>query len=74
MHDTLVCDYGTHEFASLDKLHCSKIRPPFPVQVDYREGSTFNVAAHLPAFLHDIVQVRLNALRGVYRIGINPSR
>lgn len=45
---------------------------PFPVQVDYREGSTFNVAAHLPAFLRDIVRVRLNALRGVYRIGINP--
>lgn len=45
---------------------------PFAVDVDFRAGSTFNVAKHLPRFLRDIVQVRLNALKGVYKVGIKP--
>lgn len=45
---------------------------PFDVEVDYRAGSTFNVAAHLPAFVRDIVRVRLNALRGRYAVGVKP--
>lgn len=41
----------------------------FPVEVAFREGSTFDVAKHLPRFLRDIVQVRVNALKGVYDAG-----
>lgn len=39
---------------------------PFPVEVSFREGSTFDVRKHLPRFLKDIVRVRVNSLRGVY--------
>jgi dolichyl-phosphate beta-glucosyltransferase len=45
---------------------------PFPVDVDFRSGSTFDVAKHLPSLLRDIVRIRLNALRGRYAVGINP--
>lgn len=45
---------------------------PFHVEVDYRAGSTFNAAKHLPRLLRDIVNVRINALRGVYSVGVNP--
>lgn len=38
-----------------------------PVTTTYRAESTFNVRRHLPRFLEDIVQIRLNDLRGVYR-------
>jgi glycosyltransferase involved in cell wall biosynthesis len=37
-----------------------------PVRADYRGESTFNVRKHLPVFLRDIVQIRRNALAGVY--------
>ena len=37
-----------------------------PVATDYRAESTFNVRKHLPVFLKDIVQIRLNALAGRY--------
>ncbi len=39
---------------------------PFPVEMSFKEGSTFDVRKHLPRFLRDIFRVRLNALRGVY--------
>ena len=38
-----------------------------PVATTYRGESTFNVRRHLPRFLRDIVQVRLNDLAGRYR-------
>ena len=38
-----------------------------PVSTAYREESTFNVRKHLPRFLEDIAQIRLNDLRGNYR-------
>jgi glycosyltransferase involved in cell wall biosynthesis len=38
-----------------------------PVATTYRGESTFNVRKHLPRFLHDIVQIRLNDLNGRYR-------
>ncbi len=37
-----------------------------PVEVEYRAGSTYDIAKHLPRFLRDIVRVRANALRGLY--------
>ena len=37
-----------------------------PVSTSYRAESTFNVRRHLPRFLRDIVQIRLNALAGRY--------
>jgi dolichyl-phosphate beta-glucosyltransferase len=37
-----------------------------PVTTTYRAESTFNVQKHLPIFLHDIVQIRLNDLAGRY--------
>ena len=39
---------------------------PFPVEVSFQAGSTFDVRKHLPRFLKDILRIRLNALRGVY--------
>lgn len=39
---------------------------PFPVEVSFQAGSTFDVRKHLPRFLKDILRVRVNALRGVY--------
>jgi dolichyl-phosphate beta-glucosyltransferase len=38
-----------------------------PVSTTYRGESTFSVRRHLPQFLRDIVQIRLNDLRGCYR-------
>ena len=38
-----------------------------PVTTTYRAGSTFRVEKHLPRFLRDIVQIRLNDLAGRYR-------
>ena len=37
-----------------------------PVSTVYRAESTFNVRRHLPVFLRDIVQIRLNDLAGRY--------
>jgi glycosyltransferase involved in cell wall biosynthesis len=37
-----------------------------PVRTTYQPESTFHVRRHLPRFLHDIVQIRLNALTGHY--------
>jgi glycosyltransferase involved in cell wall biosynthesis len=37
-----------------------------PVTTEYRAESTFNVRKHLPVFLKDIVQIRMNALTGEY--------
>jgi dolichyl-phosphate beta-glucosyltransferase len=37
-----------------------------PVATTYRGESTFSVRKHLPRFLRDIVQIRLNALQGCY--------
>jgi glycosyltransferase involved in cell wall biosynthesis len=37
-----------------------------PVTTTYRAESTFSVRKHLPLFLHDIVQIRLNDLAGRY--------
>lgn len=45
---------------------------PFHVDVDYRSGSTFDVAKHLPNILRDIVAIRVNALRGKYAVGVHP--
>jgi dolichyl-phosphate beta-glucosyltransferase len=39
---------------------------PFPVEMSFQAGSTFDVGKHLPRFLKDILRVRMNALRGVY--------
>lgn len=39
---------------------------PFPVDVSFQAGSTYDVRKHLPRFLKDILRVRVNALRGVY--------
>jgi dolichyl-phosphate beta-glucosyltransferase len=39
---------------------------PFPVEMSFRAGSTYDVRKHLPRFLKDVFRVRLNALRGVY--------
>jgi dolichyl-phosphate beta-glucosyltransferase len=39
---------------------------PFPVEMSFRAGSTYDVRKHLPRFLGDIGRVRLNALRGRY--------
>jgi glycosyltransferase involved in cell wall biosynthesis len=38
-----------------------------PVSTTYRADSTFSVRKHLPQFLRDIVQIRLNDLGGCYR-------
>ena len=38
-----------------------------PVATTFRAESTFNVRKHLPRFLRDIVQIRLNDLAGRYR-------
>jgi glycosyltransferase involved in cell wall biosynthesis len=37
-----------------------------PVTTTFHDESTFSVRRHLPQFLHDIVQIRLNDLRGRY--------
>lgn len=37
-----------------------------PVVTEYRPESTFNVRKHLPQFLKDIVQIRLNAVSARY--------
>jgi arabinofuranan 3-O-arabinosyltransferase len=37
-----------------------------PVRTTYRDESTFNVRKHLPRFLSDIVQIRLNAMNHKY--------
>jgi glycosyltransferase involved in cell wall biosynthesis len=37
-----------------------------PVTTIFRAESTFNVRKHLPIFLHDIIQIRLNDLAGRY--------
>jgi dolichyl-phosphate beta-glucosyltransferase len=39
-----------------------------PVETDYRDESTFNVRKHLPTFLKDIAQIRVNALAGRYTV------
>jgi len=39
---------------------------PFPVEISYRAGSTYDIAKHLPRFLRDIVRIRVNALSGAY--------
>ena len=39
---------------------------PFPVEMAFRAGSTFDVKKHLPRFLKDIFRVRINAFKGVY--------
>ena len=38
-----------------------------PVSTTYRAESTFSIRKHLPRFLRDIVQIRLNDLAGRYR-------
>jgi len=38
-----------------------------PVSTSYRGESTFSIRKHLPRFLQDIVQIRLNDLAGRYR-------
>ena len=38
-----------------------------PVSTSYRGESTFSIRKHLPLFLQDIVQIRLNDLAGRYR-------
>jgi dolichyl-phosphate beta-glucosyltransferase len=38
-----------------------------PVSTTYRAESTFSIRKHLPQFLKDIVQIRLNDLAGRYR-------
>ena len=38
-----------------------------PVTTEYRADSTVNLRKHLPPFLRDIAQIRLNHLRGLYR-------
>jgi glycosyltransferase involved in cell wall biosynthesis len=40
-----------------------------PVTTTFHAESTFNVRKHLPQFLHDIVQIRLNAMQGRYDLG-----
>ena len=40
-----------------------------PVATTFRAESTFNVRKHLPRFLRDIVQIRLNDLAGRYEPG-----
>lgn len=37
-----------------------------PVDTTFHAESTFNVRKHLPLFLHDIVQIRVNDLQGRY--------
>jgi glycosyltransferase involved in cell wall biosynthesis len=39
-----------------------------PVSTTFRAESTFNVRRHLPRFLRDIVQIRLNDLAGRYAL------
>jgi len=39
-----------------------------PVTTTFRADSTFNVRRHLPRFLRDIVQIRLNDLAGRYNV------
>ena len=39
-----------------------------PVSTTFRAESTFNVRRHLPRFLRDIVQIRLNDLAGRYNV------
>ena len=39
-----------------------------PVRVEYRADSTYDVRRDLPPFLRDIVRIRLNAVRGRYRL------
>jgi glycosyltransferase involved in cell wall biosynthesis len=39
-----------------------------PVTTTFHADSTFNVRKHLPRFLRDIVQIRLNAMQGRYDV------
>ena len=52
-------------FLAVEKLGARVVE--MPVATTYRSESTFNVRRHLPLFLKDIVQIRLNDLRGHYQ-------
>jgi dolichyl-phosphate beta-glucosyltransferase len=52
-------------FVALKKLGARVAE--MPVATTYRPESTFNVRKHLPLFLRDIVEIRLNNLRGRYQ-------
>lgn len=38
----------------------------YPVAVEFRDESTYDVRRHLPPFLADILRIRANAVRGAY--------
>lgn len=38
-----------------------------PVTTEYRPDSTYHLRKHLPPFLRDVIQIRLNHLSGLYR-------
>jgi dolichyl-phosphate beta-glucosyltransferase len=59
-------------FVALKKLDARVAE--MPVATEYRPESTFSVQKHLPRFLSDIVQIRLNDVRGRYRAPATMAR
>jgi dolichyl-phosphate beta-glucosyltransferase len=59
-------------FVALKKLGARVVE--MPVATTYRPESTFNVRKHLPLFLRDIVEIRLNNLRGRYQATATMAR
>ena len=54
------------EVLFLARLHNAVI-VEMPVATEYRAESTYQLRKHLPPFLRDVAQIRLNHLRGLYR-------
>ena len=54
------------EVLFLARLHHAVI-VEMPVATEYRPDSTYHLRKHLPPFLRDVAQIRLNHLRGLYR-------
>ena len=53
------------EVLFLARLHHAVI-VEMPVATEYRPDSTYHLRKHLPPFLRDVAQIRLNHLRGLY--------
>ena len=54
------------EVLFLARLHKAVI-VEMPVATEYRADSTYHLRQHLPRFLRDVAQIRLNHLRNLYR-------
>jgi hypothetical protein len=59
-------------FLAIKKLRARVVE--MPVTTTYRPESTFNIRRHLPLFLRDIVEIRLNDLKGSYEATATMAR